>query len=428
MKQVLLASLLILISKLTLAAPIDNLIEKYIPNAHVGLYIQDAESKKILYEKNAEQGFSPASTAKAFTAAASLFNLDPEFSYQTLLGYQGDDLVLKFSGDPSLTTQDLEKLLTHIKTVKGDIIIDNTYFSKPDNARGILEEDLNWYFGTPAKTVIIDENQIPIKISASDTLKFVSEEEASTLCQLNVELNSDTNAVKLYGCWPETRKETILRVALANPELRAKQIIQNSLAKQNIKFNGQIKIGKANISDVIATHYSKQLNEINAIIMKESNNIYADSLNKTLGKKNHDRGTLQAGSYAVQQILEKNLNLNLDNIRLYDGSGASIYNQVTPQGIALFLQALYQSPHKNTFLNLQKVDEKHTFYSRLPENMNTSVYVKTGSMTGVSNIVGYVTTKSGKTLILVCLLNSLPKDKTNAWLFEKELIAYLAQS
>lgn len=75
---------------------------------------------------------------------------------------------------------------------------------------------------------------------------------------------------------------------------------------------------------------------------------------------------------------------------------------------------------------MQIVDDKHTFHWRLPENVQTNIYLKTGSMTGVSNMVGYIKTKSGKTLVLVCLLNGLPLDKTNAWLFEKELIAYLA--
>ncbi|MFA6037107.1 MAG: D-alanyl-D-alanine carboxypeptidase/D-alanyl-D-alanine-endopeptidase [Legionellales bacterium] len=426
MKRVFLASLLVLISKLGLAAPIDNLVEKYIPNAHLGLYIQDADSKKILYTKNSEQGFSPASVTKAFTAAASLFKIDPEFSYQTVLGSNQNDLIVSFSGDPTLTTQDLENLLQAIKTVKGNIIIDNTYFPKPDEARGIVAEDLNWYFGTPAKSVIIDENQVPIKITASDDLKLVSEQEANTLCQLNVDLNPKTNAIKLYGCWPEVKKDAVLKVALANPELRVKQIILEYLAKQNIAFNGQIKIENAKIVDVIATHQSPPLKEMYPVIMKESNNIYADSLNKTLGKKTYDRGTLQAGSYAVQQILEKKLTINLDNIRLYDGAGGSIYNQVTPRSVALFLQAMYQSSYKNTFLNMQIVDDKHTFHWRLPENVQTNIYLKTGSMTGVSNMVGYIKTKSGKTLVLVCLLNGLPLDKTNAWLFEKELIAYLA--
>ncbi len=452
MKRVLLNSLLVLFTLPCLASPIDNLIAQYVATAHVGLFIQDANTKEILYTHNSDQGLVPASLTKSFATAAGLLDLDSDFSYQTTLGYNHDDLVLIFSGDPSLTTLDLEKLLLslsaqNVKTINGNIIIDNTFFPKPYDGRGWVAEDSNWYFGTPVKTIMIDENQIPIVISPSKTLgqkaqvkllsndvnipithevTTVSEEEANTLCQLNVELNPENNGIYLYGCWPALENATTLKVALANPERLIKQIILKSLDAQHITLNGQIIIGKGTITDILATHQSGHLAELNAVIMKKSNNLYADSLTKILGKKHYNRGTLQAGSYSFLQILEKKLGLHLDSIRLFDGSGGSTYNQVTAQSVGLLYQAMYdQKEHKNAFLTMQLVDEDHTFYNRIPENTPTPLYIKTGSMTGVSNIAGYIKTKSGRTLIIVSLLNSLPKDKTNTRAFERDLMRYL---
>jgi D-alanyl-D-alanine carboxypeptidase/D-alanyl-D-alanine-endopeptidase (penicillin-binding protein 4) len=446
MKKMLLASLLLLISHLSLAASIDDLLSQYLPHAHVGLLVQDADSQKVIYGKNRQQGFAPASVTKSFLAAATMVALDPNFSYQTKLGYNQDDLVIIFSGDPSFTQQDLIQLLQHVKTAHGDIIIDNTYFPKPEQARGWVAEDLDWYFGTPAKTVIIDENQIPIKITPSKILdqnaqlkvisqnfniplthnvKTVSEADAKNLCQLNLELNPDNNGVHFYGCWP-TAQETTLKVSLANPELRVKQIILETLKKQNIAFSGEVKIAQAQITQPLATHQSAPLSQLNLTVMQKSNNLYADSLLKVLGKHYYDRATMQAGSYAMLNVLKDKLEVNSPTIRLSDGSGGSIYNQVTPQDIALLLQKVYSSSYQSTYLTMQKVDDTHTIYQRLPKNFNQPLYVKTGSMTGVSNMAGYIKTKSGKTLIFVSLLNSLPQDKTNARNFETALIHYLA--
>lgn len=446
MKQVLLASLLAVISCGTWASPIDNLIEQYLPFAHVGLLVQDASSQELIYSKNTQQSFAPASVTKSFTSAATLVTLDQNFSYITSIGYNQDDLVLIFTGDPSFTREDLIALLQKVNVVNGDIIINNTHFPKPDEGRGWVAEDLNWYFGTPAKTVIINENQIPIQITPSKTLGqkvelkvlhedfivpisheviTVSEQEANTLCQLNLELNPLNNGVHFYGCWPKGQSVT-LKVGLANPELRVEQIILETLKAQNVAFNGEVKNANAAITKPLASHQSAPLSVLNQKVMKQSNNLYADSLVKTLGQQNYNRGTLQAGSYAMLTILKEKLGVNSKTILLSDGSGGSIYNEVTPKDVGLLLQKMYDSPYQQDYLTLQKVDADHTFYSRLPENFNTPLYLKTGSMTGVSNLAGYIKTKSGKTLIFVCLLNSLPKNKSKVREFEQAFIHYLA--
>lgn len=463
MKQGLFASLLVLFSLCGMANPIEQLVDEYVDSAHVGLFIQDAHSKEILYAHHAQKGFTPASVTKSFTTAAALLILDHHFSYQTTLRYDksqldgntlNGDLVFTFMGDPTFTSNDLEQLLAslsahHINTITGNIIIDNTYFPQPVDARGVVAEDLHWYFGTPAKTVIIDENQIPIGITPDELLGqkveihllrddihipitheviTASKQAANTLCQLNVELNPINNGVHLYGCWPinDEQKQTTLKVALANPELRAQQIIYEYLAQQNIRLQGKINSGAAFGPDVLSAYQSPPLHELNAVIMKQSNNLYADSLAKILGKKQYQLGTLQAGSEAIKQTLINKLKLDIHNIRLFDGSGNSTYNQVTPLSVAMLLQAMYDNPqYQRDYLTMQQVDNAHPFYNRLPENVSGSFYIKTGSMTGVNNITGYIKTKSGKTLIVVCLLNQLPSDKTKARAFEQQLLTYL---
>ena len=117
----------------------------------------------------------------------------------------------------------------------------------------------------------------------------------------------------------------------------------------------------------------------------------------------------------------------MQKIRLFDGAGESTYNQVTPEMTAQLLQAMYdRKALRQTFLNTMEVSgPQHSFYTRLPANLAHPLYVKTGSMTGVANMAGYLKTQSGRTLIFVCLLNQLPSDRTQARLFEQKLLETL---
>ncbi|HLF67693.1 MAG TPA: D-alanyl-D-alanine carboxypeptidase/D-alanyl-D-alanine-endopeptidase, partial [Gammaproteobacteria bacterium] len=431
--------------------------------AQIGLWVQDADTKEILYTRNPEQGFTPASVTKSFTAAASILDLGSEFSYQTVLAYDksqhlgtsAGDIALVFSGDPSLTREALVALLANIKrlrinTLLGNIIIDDSYFTEPYEARGIVAEDTQWYFGNPVKSIIIDENQIPITITPGARLGekvslsvkgpiqapldhdviTVTPEEAQTLCQLNMKLTPKNNGIYLYGCWPldKPQQATMLKVALVNPQLYVEQIIREFLNQEGIHFEGKILTGQSlHTRDILARHDSAALASLNAMTMQRSNNLYADSLAKVLGKKNYQRGTLQAGSYAIVQILEKHLKIDLEKIRLVDGSGQSTYDQITPKITLDLLQAMYDRKDvRQTFFNTMEVSiPEHSFYDRLPPNLAHPLYVKTGSMTGVSNMAGYLKTKSGRTLIFVCFLNRLPIDRTQARLFEQKLLERL---
>jgi serine-type D-Ala-D-Ala carboxypeptidase/endopeptidase (penicillin-binding protein 4) len=465
MKQVILASFLLIFS-FPCFSQFETLIKSYVADAQAGLWVQDADTQEVLYTYNADHRFTPASVTKSYTVAATLLDLPPNFTYQTKLLYDKSklnngvlegDIALQFSGDPSLTTQDLENLLQQlnikgIKTIKGNVFIDNTAFSKPDAGLGWVITDLSWYFASPAKSVIIDENRVPITltpaanlgqktviqpladkiINLSSDVITVSETDAKNLCQLNVELEEKNNGVHLYGCWPLQAQQsaTTLRVALPNAELRANDIIQQSLASLGINLTGKIQIASSNtLPDTLATHQSLSLSVILAKIMRESNNIYADSLAKTLGKKNYQRGTLQAGSYAITQILKDRLKLDSNSFRLSDGSGVSIYNQITPKNVAMLLQGMYnETSYRDDFLtSMQVLDSAHSFYKRTPKNLTTPIYIKTGGLTGVSNVTGYVKTQSGKTLIVVSLLNQLPADRTKASEFEQRIIETLAK-
>lgn len=109
--------------------------------AQVGVKIVSLKDKSCLYENNSRKLFVPASNVKLFTAAAAFALLGKDYCFETSLIVDGEivgttlegNLYLKCSGDPSLTVQDLEKLVTQLKTkgikaIRGNLCIDATIF------------------------------------------------------------------------------------------------------------------------------------------------------------------------------------------------------------------------------------------------------------------------------------------------------------
>ncbi|HRE30955.1 MAG TPA: D-alanyl-D-alanine carboxypeptidase, partial [Candidatus Berkiella sp.] len=104
---------------------IDDLIKQHLPDAAVGLVIQDPKTGNIIYEARAEESFLPASTTKLFTAAAALKYLGENFQFQTTLqapldkitgNVLNDNLYFVFRGDPTFQVKHIQEILKALKT------------------------------------------------------------------------------------------------------------------------------------------------------------------------------------------------------------------------------------------------------------------------------------------------------------------------
>ena len=155
-----------------ITSEIDRLIEHMLPNANIGISITEASTGQVLYQHNAFKAYMPASNVKLFTGAAALIKLGPNFRYQTTIhankqkiveGTLNDDLVITFTGDPSLKIKHLNKLIKTVKQagihrINGNFIINNGRFEAPYYAPGWSIEDITWGYAAPVTSVIIEEN------------------------------------------------------------------------------------------------------------------------------------------------------------------------------------------------------------------------------------------------------------------------------
>ena len=239
-------------------------------------------------------------------------------------------------------------------------------------------------------------------------------------CQLVLHVNHN-NAFQLKGCWPIAHKQD-LKLAVRNPYLLAKNVIQKRLKRKQIKLEGHFSEGQLP-SDVdhVARHSSAPLKHLLTTMMKTSNNIYAESLTKTLGAHRFDQGSFQAGTLAIKHILAHYAGLDFHHARIKEGAGESRYDLITPMLLARLLYVMHTDKDLGSIYQQALPDSgtNGTLKNRMTSaDMTDTVQAKTGSMKGVSSLSGYITTLQQNHLIFVIMVNHITSDLTAARQFQ----------
>lgn len=434
-----------LLTTIAYAKPIKDIVEPivdhYSPNAHVGIVIMDANTGETLYAKNPYHYFQPASATKLVTAYSGLALLGPKFRYTTALKAKNQaitqntltgPLYLEFSGDPSLTRGDLAQLIHSlkglgIKTIQGDLLIDNTTFSGPDRPTGTTLEDINWWYAAPVNSIIINKNVAAVAFKAADHLGAppviasskngtaltidnhmkTQTQTQSKLCPMQIEVD-DNNVAHFSGYYPIDLRESYERVALKNLVIPVTAIVQDQLKRDGITLTGQIRVGEAPAGTrVIATHESKPLIKLLERMLGRSDNLYADSLLKTLGVKRYQIGSYDAGVASEKATLKEHTNLDVDRMKLTDGCGMDAL--ITPMQFSKLLFQVYQDSKMYRYFKktLPLNGVRGTLRNRLTgKHIIKHVYAKTGTKRDVSALSGFLIGPRGKRYIFTIISNN----------------------
>jgi D-alanyl-D-alanine carboxypeptidase/D-alanyl-D-alanine-endopeptidase (penicillin-binding protein 4) len=449
-----------IIPDIEFANKVTKMIKTSLPEATVGVILQDLTTGDILYNYHGAKHFLPASTTKLFSAAAALKELGPNYRYETSLYYnKKGDLAVKFSGDPSLETKDLLALLQKlqalkIKTLQGSLYIDDSRFDGPLLGQGWTWDSMPWYYSAPVSAIIIDQNQMGITLTPAKTVdgvvkaKFTQElpgsknpklvahidgvtfADSENLCQLIVHVDEHNN-VELGGCWPIGKNPLRLNLAVKNPRVQAQKLIKEALTKLGIKSPAKIKFAKTPASlNKIATHESEPLSVLLATILGDSNNLYAESLTKTLGAKKYGTGSFKTGVLAIKEILGQFADIDFAQARIIDGSGSSRYNLLTPLQLSKLLYSMHQDTKLGSYFrdSLAVSGVNGTLQNRFAAFETKPVMqAKTGTLNGVSALSGYITTRSNRQLIVTIMINHAVANSSELKNFEDELCYFFVE-
>ena len=439
-----------------LSAAIDALIEQQLPYATVGVFVKDAQTDEVIYSRNANKLLSPASGTKLFTAAAALYRLKPNYQFLTTLSQKDKNFYVTFGGSPSLTINNLNELLLSlkkngVKTIKGDVVLDTSRYQSPYYSGGVSYDDLGWYYSAPDTAVILNENAeyydfisakklgMPVQIKPKSTetaltiinqVITVSKEQEKQHCNLNIEINSH-NTVRVFGCMAQYEQPKVMQLAVPDPVLLAKQVIKKALDKNGILFKGEIISGHTpSDAKIIARFQSKNLANLITHMLKESDNLYANSLTKQLGYSLTGEGTYKQGAFAIKKILAQNTHLNMAQTELKDGPGTR-YNLVTPEQVVVLLTDLLNDKNMQPifFSSLPQAGVSGTLRDRMKKtNLETRVFAKTGSMHDISSLSGYIVRNNSRPLIFSIIINGVNKPISIAKSLEEQILLIVNQS
>ncbi|MEZ8099766.1 serine-type D-Ala-D-Ala carboxypeptidase [Vibrio bivalvicida] len=374
---------------------------------------------------NQSQLFPPASTLKIVTALAAKLELGDNFMFETNIEQAGKDVVVRFSGDPTLTTSDLKQLLSKLSNqgitrISGDLWLDNSAFTGYDRAVGWPWDILGVCYSAPASAISLDENCVQASIYTQQdgkTRVYVPEhqpiyvttvassvskiEQESTQCDLEL-LSSPDNHYQLQGCLQNRSKPLPLKFAVQDPALYTQRIVNTLLTQLNIELSGSIRLGAPEQpGKVIATHRSKALPKLLETMLKKSDNLIADNLTKTLGAKFFIQpGSFANGTKAIKQILFAQTGIDIEHTPLADGSGLSRNNRFTSQNMAAVLRYIWQHDSELDLISLMPTSGTNGTlkYRRSMRKapIKGELIAKSGSVYGSYNMAGYGLDNSGK--------------------------------
>ena len=412
------------------AASIDKaLSESDINTGAVSISVRDTETGKVLYELNSKKPVNPASTLKILTLTASLDELGKDYEFSTDL-YQNkeNELFIKLGADPFLKAGDLRKLLNTAKTKNivepKAIYIDDTIVDKTEWGEGWQwDDDLNPLmpkFGA----YNIDENLLTITVvpTAKGAPAEIKLDVFYPTTFMNLVTTGDSSEIKISrnnNIAPDvltiegTVKNQIKQEIPVNHLKRYFRLrLEDAIRAEKIEYYGafaekELPSGNISLIETIKHPIEDAVSEI----MLNSNNMAAESLFKIAG--GHYAQTTGSAQNAVEMLfayLDK-IGLNSSDIKVVDGSGVSKNNLATSDFMTSFLTAQYKiSPD---YPKMFAPAGEGTLTNRMLY-FGDKLRAKTGTLSDVSAITGYITTVKGKVLAFNIMINdakSKPSEK-----------------
>ena len=423
--------------------------------------IRSVGTGEELYSLNAGKLMMPASNMKILTVSAAAERLGWDYRFTTTLETRGrvsdgvlhGDLVVRGSGDPTINSRErrAELLLDDwsralkadgIQSIDGRIIGDDQAFDDEGIGAGWAWDYLQSDYAAPVGALQFNEDVAALTIAPSPEpgrSAIINLEPGSGLELLNLATTGapgsqvsidfrrhlDRPVLEVTGSIPAAGPPEKRSVAVVNPTIFFAQSLKEGLVARGIPVGGAAvdfddvagefmsaadnHNGVTNPTTItaIASTESPPLRDIATVLMKVSQNLYAETLLKALGVATGGLGTAEAGRVAVRNILSA-WKIPDDSYVQYDGSGLSRYNYVTVTAVSAILEHMYADPrHRDAFLaTLPIAGRDGTIANRLRRTRaEGNVLAKTGSISNARALSGFVKTRDGELLVFSIIAN-----------------------
>ncbi|MGC1877948.1 MAG: D-alanyl-D-alanine carboxypeptidase/D-alanyl-D-alanine-endopeptidase [Rhabdochlamydiaceae bacterium] len=446
----------------SLQTGIERIILNVDPNVHIGVEVVSLKNGQRIYQKSPHHLFVPASSLKMITGAAAIYQLGTDYRFETKLFTDGKveqktlngNLYLQGSGDPEFAVRDLEELVFQLKLqgisrIEGDLYIDNSLFDGINQGPGWMWDDKGHDWSAPIDALILNHSCIDIWVKPAEKVgespfvyqypksDFITIENRALTTKeedhLSVARRSKEkqNIIDVTGKVPASQDARHFAVSVEDPHFYTAHVFQNILTKAGFQFQGKIEIQSTpEEATLLAHHLSRPLSLIVEEMMKTSDNLTANCLFKKIGENRYGApGTWQKGSQAVREFLARTVGLDVEKMVIMDGCGQSRYNLISAHQFVEFLSWMHKqfSCYSEFISSLPISGTDGTLRDRmLKSNVKGKVRAKTGAMTGISSLSGYLTTKDGEVMAFSILQNGFTEKTTKyKTQIEDEICAFL---
>ena len=415
------------------------------------ILIQSLETGETLYRLNSSKLMMPASNMKIVTLSAAAERLGWDYRFDTSVMTSGrvdqdgvlhGDLVVRGTGDPSINGrsgsstrvfEDWAEQLWQagIRGIDGSIVGDDNAFDDEPLGAGWAWDYLGYGYAAPIGALQYNEDVVEVAIragaGAGDPVRLELRSADSGLELVNrvvtaaegsavtVDLRRlpGTDRLEVAGSVPAGTPEFTETASVDNPTEFFARAFRSALIARGIAVGGSAvdidrlpDVPDLSTARVLVSHQSPSLSELATVLMKVSQNLYADTLLKTLGRRD-GVGTAEGGRKVVREVLGS-WGISADDLVMYDGSGLSRYNYVTADTLVRILRQMYSDPrHREPFMaTLPIAAQDGSLAGRLKGTAaEGNVRAKTGSISNVRSLTGFVRTADGEMLAFSILAN-----------------------
>jgi D-alanyl-D-alanine carboxypeptidase/D-alanyl-D-alanine-endopeptidase (penicillin-binding protein 4) len=428
-----------------------------------GVLVEDAGSGEVLYARNPDGYFMPASNAKLFTTALALATLGPDYRVRTTIASPGTidahgvlegDLVLIGGGDANLSNRKFpygkreerdgppEKVMAQfadavaahgVKEITGDVIADDSLFQHEKFPSGWLVDDILWSYGAAVSAIAVNDNTFSLDVrpgaQEGDPAKYDDGLAADFYTVENTVVTSPRGSVEklalardpgshllhLSGTIPADAPARRLTIAIEEPAEYAASLLTHLVEARGIKVDGHPRARHAAdpaappapLQTILAERNSVALSDEVRLTNKNSENLHAELLlllsahEKAGGQNYEDAINFAANFYRSAGIAD-------NDVVLSDGSGLSRKDLVTPRAVVQLLRYAAKQPWGELYRStLPEAGEDGTLSERMKNTpAATRIFAKTGTIGHGNTLSGYATTLHGERIAFSILGNN----------------------
>ena len=409
--------------------------------AQIGLLAVDTVRGNTLFSQNADQEFMPASNFKLLVGSAALQRFGTNFAFVTNVaadappqdGTVHGNVYLHGGGDAHLTANDLNDAAAAlasqgVKRVEGDIVTDASRYDSQRYGYGWSWDDFPYYYAPVVTALELEEGTLHMtfapgpEVGSKAVLRVWPE---SSTYNIDDELvtgpagskdNSDIarvwdkpNTIVIKNNYPFGAKQSgDVSPTVPDPESYAGDVFARALAAHGITVTGSLRSGKMpGAAKVLWSHDSETMPKLLADFWYPSDNLMGELFLKELGVAQAGEPGTDENGRILEQAYLRSIGVDPNTVTISDGSGLSQYDRITPHDLLTILQADWNSPNRQVVLDALPVSGvrgtlRHAYLNTPAEY---AVFAKTGSISHVRTVSGFIRTKTHGPVTFSFLIN-----------------------